>query len=118
MGVGGDGKGRWDGSGSWVRGGGCIGCKPCVDTVLQSSVAAIVWNRLAIRKVDAAVLDCSTSGFDIFHSSGAVVNYMARLSAECTAIDPGLPVEEGRRFRGEITGVGLLDWKWLGRNRC
>ena len=54
------GGGRWWSS-SVVRG------EPSVDGMLQTMVAAIVWNMLTIQKVNVVVYDAGTVGSDILH---------------------------------------------------
>ncbi len=80
-------------------GNGCyVCCKPGVNAILQTVAATIIGDRLAIGKVDAAVLDPSTTAVNVLSGCWASANHVAGLSAECTATDPGLRTEEGINF--------------------
>ena len=80
-------------------GDGCyVCCKPGVNAVLQTAAATVIGDRLAIGKVDAAVLDPSTTAVNVLSGYWALVNHVAGLSAECTATDPGLCTKEGVDF--------------------
>ena len=48
-----------------VGSGGWAGCKPCVDSVLQDTAAAIVQDRLTVRKVDAGVFGHGMASVEI-----------------------------------------------------
>ncbi len=73
-------------------------CKPGVNAILQTVATTIIGDRLAIWKVDVAVLDPSMTAVNILSGCWASANHVARLSTECTATDLGLRTKEGIDF--------------------
>ena len=84
--------------------------------MLQAMAAAVVRNRLSIRKMNAVVFDCSAAGVDIFNGSWASSNHVAWLGAESTAINPRWFVKETGRFGGGVGRLGLLCLRLLDDN--
>src|SRR5260221_10252685 len=95
----------------YVRNGCYVCCKPGVNAVLQTVATTVIGDRLTIGNVDAAVLDPSTTAVNMLSGYWASANHVARLSAECTATDPGLCTKEGIDFGGVVSL--LLDRNWL-----
>src|SRR5260221_7766630 len=93
-------------------GNGCyVCCKPGVDAILQTSAATVIGDGLAIGKVNAAILDPSTTVINVFPGCWASADHVAKLCAKCTAAGPGGCAEEGINLRSMVSW--LLDGDWL-----
>ena len=79
---------EWDGvAGSGgSRGWGTTGGQPSVNAVLQTTVAAVVWDPLAVREMETVVDDFGVVHVNVLHGYGALANAMVGLRAEGTAI--------------------------------
>ena len=73
------GGGRWWSS-SVVRG------EPSVDGMLQTMVAAIVWNPLTVWKVNAVVYDTGMVSLDILHGCWALADGVTGFCTKGAAI--------------------------------
>jgi hypothetical protein len=105
------------GSGS-IGSGCCICCKPSVNAILQTMATTIIWDRLAIGKVDAAVLDPSMTTVNVLFGCWALVNHVAELHAKCTATGLGWCAEESIDLQNVISWLLDRNWLWNRGWRC